>query len=392
MSNTKMKRNRFLAVVALFLMAAVFTGCGRSEEPVFAEGNTGSVNAAWPAKDEAEFLPCQQAAEQGDADAQYRFARLLIAQDFDNTPEAVKWYIKAAEKGHEGAQRELAEMDFNHFWPVKRQDFEEAVKWRKKAAEEGNPKAMGLLGWHYATGRGVERDYKTAVEWFRKGAELNNAESQFGMGESIRKSWLARYDEAKDWKTVIDWYVKAADNGLLKVDWLIKLREPDRDRIESDPEYAEWIGRHRPIANPDEGVSLPCQISNMYRKKYYELITSSRWEDAELSAQCFAEAAKWARKAVEMRDQDGLSMLVGLATEGCTVAEDAIRALAEDEKIPDLFREKAADYVEGYRLSGEWRPGSELEVDDFEFGEELDEEDENVWEDENAGADDEETK
>ena len=140
---------------------------------------------------------------------------------------------------------------------------------------------------------------------------------------------------------------------------------------------------------PDEGITLPCQIALMYRKKYYELITSSRWEDAELSAQYFAEAAKWARKAVEMRDQDGLSMLVGLATEGCTAAEDAIRALAEDEKIPDLFREKAADYVEGYRMSGEWRPGSELEVNEFELGEELDEDDENA---EDTGADDEETK
>ena len=133
---------------------------------------------------------------------------------------------------------------------------------------------------------------------------------------------------------------------------------------------------------PDEGITLPCQIALMYRKKYYELITSSRWEDAELSAQYFAEAAKWARKAVEMGDQDGLSMLVGLAREGSTAAEDAIRALAEDEKIPDLFREKAADYVEGYRRSGEWRPGSELEDPELDFGEEPDEEDENA---ENAG-------
>jgi len=243
----------------------------------------------------------------------------------------------------------------------------------------------------------VKQDYKTAVEWFRKGAELNNAESQFGMGESIKNSWLARYemqekyselgiivdtspryDEEKDWKTVVEWYAKAADNGLLKVDWLKTLPGPDRDRIESDPEYAEWVRRHHPIANPDESISLPCQIALMYRKKYYELITSSRWEDAELSAQCFAEAAKWARKAVEMGDRDGLSMLVGLAREGCTAAEDAIRALAKDiyQSKQPWIAEEAADYVEGYRLSGEWRPGSELEVDDFEF----DEEDENAGE------------
>ena len=344
----------------------------------------------------------RKAAEQGNAEAQTRLGTCYktgrgVNNDYG---EAVKWYRKAAENGYEAAQRELAEFDFTYFWPVNRQDFEEAVKWRRKAAEQGNPKAMGLLGWHYATGRGVKQDYKTAVEWFRKGAELNNAESQFGMGESIKNSWLARYemqkkyselgiivdtypryDEEKDWKTVVEWYAKAADNGLLDVDLLKDIRGPIRERIEADPGYAEWLRLHQPMfIIPDEGITLPCQISNMYRKKYDKLKESSDPADAELAEQYLAESVKWMRKAAEKGDRDALSRLVGLARQGIGEAGEAIRTLAKDEKTPYWVRVKAEDYVEGYSRSGEWRLGSELEDPDDWFGEELDEEDENAGE------------
>ena len=344
----------------------------------------------------------RKAAEQGNAEAQTRLGTCYktgrgVNNDYG---EAVKWYRKAAENGYEAAQRELAEFDFTYFWPVNRQDFEEAVKWRRKAAEQGNPKAMGLLGWHYATGRGVKQDYKTAVEWFRKGAELNNAESQFGMGESIKNSWLARYemqkkyselgiivdtipryDEEKDWKTVVEWYAKAADNGLLDVDLLKDIRGPIRKRIESDPGYAEWLRLHQPMfAIPGEGITLPCQIANMYQKQYDKLKESSDSADAEVAKQYLAESVKWLRKAAEMGDGDGLYQLVSLASNGNKEAGEVIHALAKDEKPPYWVRVKAEDYVEGYSRSGEWRLGSELEDPDDWFGEELDEEDENAGE------------
>lgn len=81
-----------------------------------------------------------------------------------------------------------------------------------------------------------------------------------------------------------------------------------------------------------------------------------------------------------MGDRDALSRLVGLARQGIGEAGEVIHALAKDEKTPYWVRVKAEDYVEGYSRSGEWRLGSELEVPDDWFGEELDEEDENAGE------------
>jgi TPR repeat protein len=131
---------------------------------------------------------------------------------------------------------------------------------------------------------------------------------------------------------------------------------------------------------PGEGITLPCQIANMYQKQYDKLKESSDSADAEVAKQYLAESVKWLRKAAEKGDRDALSRLVGLARQGIGEAGEAIRTLAKDETADFWIRDQAEDYVEGYSRSGEWRLGSELEDPDDWFGEELDEEDENAGE------------
>ena len=73
MSNTKMRRKVFLAVVAVVLTVAAFAGCGKSKE------NTKELlqkgNAAYKAKNyETAVKHYKKAAEQGDALAQNMLA------------------------------------------------------------------------------------------------------------------------------------------------------------------------------------------------------------------------------------------------------------------------------------------------------------------------------
>ena len=83
-----------------------------------------------------------------------------------NYAEAVKWYKKAAERGHAGAQNDLG-------WMYQKglgvpTDYAEAVKWYKKAAEQGNVTAQYRLGYMYANGLGVKKDNAEAEKWYQR--------------------------------------------------------------------------------------------------------------------------------------------------------------------------------------------------------------------------------
>ena len=291
-----------------------------------AQGDSGSKAYLERLKD---FIPLLDPAEKGDAEAQYKLARYLIEHidvgdtSTDSREEAIrKWLLKAAENGHKAAQLELAEsyayFESGIWWIARKNDFAEAAKWYRKAAELGDPMGQGMLGWLYATGRGVDKDLKTAVEWFRKGAEQGNAEALFGMGFSLRESWLEPYDDEKDWKTVVDWYVKAAESGL-------KHELPELENIR------DYTG-------------LQCKIAELYRSRYI----LARPRKSELAGQYLAETVNWYRKAVEAGDEDGFYKLQELSENDCKEAKEALRTLAKNgnEMVLDFMEIGALDEPE----------------------------------------------
>ena len=268
-----------------------------------------------------DVISAQEEAAQGDAETQYQMAvRIgehpeLEIGGFSNetrSKEALKWYRMAAENGHRGAQLDLAEGYAFGAW-FARQDFEEAVKWYRKLAEQGDPMGQGMLGWLYATGRGVPEDRKTAVEWFRKGAAQGNAEAQYGMGVSIEESWLESFylNEPENWKTVMDWYIKAAGSGL-----------------------KHHLQRLYPDAKaPDSYRSLPFKIGSMYESRYNSIKHSNGriWNEPEPAEQYLSEAVKWHMRAVEADDLVGVFHLRDLADKrDSEEAKEALRKLAKN--------------------------------------------------------------
>jgi hypothetical protein len=94
---------------------------------------------------------------------------------YSDAVEAVKWYRKAADQGHDVAQRCLGEM-YNSGYGVPK-DSVEAVKWFRKAADQGNNTAQSKLGEMYNSGEGVPRDPVEAAKWSRKSVEKYMAEA-----------------------------------------------------------------------------------------------------------------------------------------------------------------------------------------------------------------------
>jgi len=112
-----------------------------------------------------------EAAEQGDADAQYNLG--MYYEDEDNAhedkTEAVKWYRKAAEQGHVDAQLNLGLCYANGDGVD--EDKAEVVKWFKMAAEQGDVSAQYNLGVFYDDDNGVDEDKAEAIKWYRMAAE-----------------------------------------------------------------------------------------------------------------------------------------------------------------------------------------------------------------------------
>ena len=80
----------------------------------------------------------------------------------------MKWYRKAALKGHALGQSNLGAM-YDKGRGVDR-DYAQAVKWYRKSALKGHALGQHNLGVMYFKGRGIAKDYTQAFKWYRKSA------------------------------------------------------------------------------------------------------------------------------------------------------------------------------------------------------------------------------
>lgn len=135
------------------------------------------------------FEETRRLAEHGDAEAQFDLGRAYDGGDIfshilQDSAEAAKWYLKAAEQGHVRAQWNLATL--YHLGEGVRQDYTEAFRWLRKAAEQGDADAQRAVGSAYEHGRGVTQDYTEAVNWYRRAAVQGNAHARFNLGTMYR--------------------------------------------------------------------------------------------------------------------------------------------------------------------------------------------------------------
>lgn len=172
-----------------------------------------------------------------DPESSYQKARAYLLGDgvSQDSVEAVKWYRRAAEQGHTGAQFDLGDMyEFGIGVP---RDRAEGEKWLRRAAEKGHATAQYELGTYHANGLREIRDSVEAVKWFRMAAEQGHRFAQYqlghmyAMGGGVNQNaieaakWLRRVTEHRDINQdydyhfgrkpteTVEWYRKAAEKG-----------------------------------------------------------------------------------------------------------------------------------------------------------------------------------
>jgi hypothetical protein len=153
----------------------------------------------------------RQAAEQGDAEAQFVAGGMLYqGQGTDPDKQAgFKWLLKAAEQGKMSSES-LAIIGAMYLrGNAVPQNFQEAKKWLSDAANRGNLAACNDLAYLYYNGLGGERDYAKALELYEKAALRGDAMAQANTGLMYASGTGIGIDKARGYA----WYSLSASRG-----------------------------------------------------------------------------------------------------------------------------------------------------------------------------------
>ncbi|MFN7096499.1 MAG: hypothetical protein ACK4PR_02900, partial [Gammaproteobacteria bacterium] len=308
-------------------------------------------------------------ADNGNVEAQYHLGMMYCNdKTIEKQKEAVKWFLKAAEKKHAGAQFYLG-LIYNAGHGVEK-DLEEAVKWYRKAAELGHVDAQYDLGFMCEYGNAcIKKSKKEAVKWYRKAAELGHVDAQYDLGSRYE---YGSQGAKKDEKEAIKWYRKAAEQGhegaqhnlgriyaygiIVEKDeneavkWLIKAAEQGhivarhvlkeiyangRDVEKDEKEAVKWYQ----IAAEQGDANAQYKLGEMYKKGQ----GVKKDENA---------AIKWYRKAVEQDDVRAQYRLGEMYEKGQGVEKDVKEAVklyrkAAEKGNVDAQRDLGVMYANG---------------------------------------------
>ncbi|HRQ47265.1 MAG TPA: sel1 repeat family protein [Rhodocyclaceae bacterium] len=133
----------------------------------------------------AEIL---KAAEDGDADSQFRVGKSLLygaLSDKRKTAEALQWLQQAAENGSTEAMVQLGRLYRNGVGAL--QNYKLSSEWITRAAHSGDAEGMLELGRLYRDGIGFERDPTRAYVWLNRSAAALNSEAAYERDSLARR-------------------------------------------------------------------------------------------------------------------------------------------------------------------------------------------------------------
>lgn len=155
--------------------------------------------------DKSTVPDIEQAAEAGDAEAQFKLGALYangkgVKQD---SKAAAQWLRKAAKQGVVAAQTLLG-------WCYAggngvSQNPGEAIEWYSQAAEQGDTDAMCSLADLYLEGQpGIEKNVKQALRWYERAANLGHPKAQYQLGKLLAEGEVVQQNDeaAFQWLTL----------------------------------------------------------------------------------------------------------------------------------------------------------------------------------------------
>lgn len=161
----------------------------------------------------------QKAIEQYRMSASLGFADAIYSIGFmyrmgygvqQNSQEAYKNFLVAANNGHTAANYQLGDMFYCGDIEL---NYEEAYKYLELAARNGHPMANYRMCSMYYHGLGVEINYKTSFEYLVIAAEKGEDEAQKVLSESYRFGQYGDLMMEENYEEAMKWIEQPAVNG-----------------------------------------------------------------------------------------------------------------------------------------------------------------------------------
>ena len=231
----------------------------------------------------------KQAAEQGDAEAQFEVGRMYaegIGRKKD-CYEAVKWYQMAVKQNNANAKAWLS--DLYIIGCGVELDYDKALKLIRESVSQGNAYGMNNLGYMYNQGYGVSKNNTEAVKWYRKSAELGDATGMLNLGYMYKhgEGVSINYSEA------MKYYRMSADRGNSSAMNRLGLMYDEGKGVEKNKvEAVKWYRKSAELGN----ASGQYDLGMMY--EYGEGVPINK-----------TEAIKWYRLAAEQGHENARKRL-----------------------------------------------------------------------------------
>jgi len=207
-----------------------------------------------------------KAALQGHAEAAYRLAKLIEELGF-NTAELyiedqIRWYEVAARNGHVQAAFEAAcHLETNRYGDEELDEKQmadngRAFKWFLVAAEAGHERAQIFLSKMYEDGRGVAANPKEALRWALRAAEQGASDAQLRVSEI----YSGGHGIKENRKEAAEWCIKAAEQGYPEAQLSIAKMYRRGVGVEQSYEKArDWYGK----------------VAELHRRRAWEYLKSA---------------------------------------------------------------------------------------------------------------------
>ncbi|NLX17866.1 MAG: sel1 repeat family protein [Desulfobulbus sp.] len=210
------RQRLFTVLVLLLMMAEVFAAAEGLSDDITRRLKAQAYRAYYgkgePVNHERALLLYEQAAERGDAEAQFIYGGMLYQGQGREAPDkhnGFKWLLKAAEQGKESPES-LGIIGAMYLrGNAVPQNYMEAEKWLNKAAERGNAAAQNDLAYLYYHGLGGAPDYRKALELYEQAALQGDVVAQANTGLMYAAGVGTDRDRARGYA----WYSLAASRG-----------------------------------------------------------------------------------------------------------------------------------------------------------------------------------
>ena len=178
-----------------------------------------------------------KAAMKGHSVAQYNLG-LHYEDGFGvtiDTVEAVRWYLMSASQGYISAQNSLGRCYEHNIGVIK--DYSQCFYWYKKSADRGDTHARYVVGWCYLFGKGVEKNEEESIKWLKLSADKGQTSAQYFLGDYyIRCSNELQQNEG------YELIRKSAENKCPQAQYSLGLQYYCGDRVPVDEtEAIKWM-------------------------------------------------------------------------------------------------------------------------------------------------------